>query len=173
MLGIKILASDFLKFLVFSWGANTRFTPYNKTVARPSDWRARLFIIIFVIACFNEIFRDTTKYEGHKILGGINPNAPSLKNLFGKQNVLEKTSGDLATLGYAYGIAAQRPSKNRVESLHFRSCLVPSWYGPTRITWNSCWTWCFPIPPGIGKSGMKMNEIKGFRNYRFCDNKIS
>jgi len=81
-IGIKILASDFLKFLVLSrffQEANTRFAPYVKTVASPLDWGARFFIIIFVFACFNEILKDTTKYEGHKIWGGKTPNAV-LKN---------------------------------------------------------------------------------------------
>ena len=49
--------------------------------------------------------------------------------------------------------------------LHPQPCLVPSWCGASRITWNHCWLWRISSPPGDaarvtlprGKAGMKMN----------------
>ena len=41
-----------------------------------------------------------------------------------------------------------RSSKDRVEWLHLRRCLVLSWCGASRITWSCCWPCGISNPPG-------------------------
>ena len=45
------------------------------------------------------------------------------------------------------GKSAQRSSKDQVEWLHLRPCLVRSWRWATRTIWNCCWQWSIPSPP--------------------------
>ena len=67
--------------------------------------------------------------------------------------------------GHTHGKVAQRSSKDQVEWLHLRSCLVLSWCGANRNIWNCCWPWGISSPPRVAapaslpkeKAGVKMN----------------
>jgi len=61
-------------------------------------------------------------------------------------------------------------SKDQLDWLHLRPCLVPCWCGASRTIWNCfcCWSWCISSPPRAaaaailprGKAGMnEMNDI--------------
>jgi len=65
---------------------------------------------------------------------------------------------------YTHGKAAQSLSNDQVEWLYLRPCLVPSWCGSSRTTWDCCWLWGISGPPRDaapatlpkGKTGTKM-----------------
>ena len=47
----------------------------------------------------------------------------------------------LRTTVYTHWKAGQSLSKDHLAWLHFRPCLVPSWCGASRTTWDCCWSW--------------------------------
>ena len=76
--------------------------------------------------------------------------------------------------GYTHGKVAQRSSKDQVEWLHFRSCLVPSWCGASRIIWNSCWSWGITSPLWAAAPRPSLKEKKTWKWWkiywnRFCE----
>jgi len=83
------------------------------------------------------------------------------------QNVSEK-NGELSLRAAVctHGKAAQSSTKEQVEWLHLRPCLVPSWRGVSRTIWDCCWFWGVSSPPRAGapatlpkgKPGTAMNE---------------
>ena len=80
--------------------------------------------------------------------------------------------------GYTHRKATHSPTKDQVEWLHLRPCLVPSWCGTSRTTWDCCWSWgisslhktAAPATRPREKVGRKMNEKNEYSrlNARYC-----
>jgi len=83
------------------------------------------------------------------------------------QNVLGKI-GEVSLLGYSLHPQESGPdsSKDHMEWLHLRPCVVLYWYGASRTIWDCYWSWGIVGLPRVaapaalpkGKPGTKMNE---------------
>jgi len=79
--------------------------------------------------------------------------------------------GEERPSGSTHGQGAHRSSKARVEWLHLRPCLVPSYCGASRTIWDSCWPWRISRPPTVhatllrGKADMKMNAFHRHKHF--------
>jgi len=77
-----------------------------------------------------------------------------------------RKNGKASPVGYTYGKADKRSSKDQVEGLNLRTFMVPSWCGCScRTVWDCCWPWGISRSPKAAvlmtilreKTGMKMN----------------
>ena len=90
---------------------------------------------------------------------------PCIQNAPGK-------NGELSRFGYSLHRrgAAQSLSKDQVEWLHLRPCLVPSWCGSSRTTWDCCWSWGIFGHPGAAAPATlpKGNRARKWVNEHEC-----